>query len=479
LISAISNLSTRQKLIILVGLGFLLRLYAVFAAVTISVDSVGYIRLASEFLAGNYSGIMDTFRPPLYPLLISIFSYVFQDIELSARIVSLVFGTLVIPFSFYFARFISNEKIGLLTAFFVAFHPYLIRFSGDVLTESTYHFMLLMITFLSLRAVVNRSILAAFLAGVFIALGYVTKPGAIVIMPLLSFMIIFYNIRSIKRDWGKRLLLLLSSWGIFMFMALPYLLFLSKELGSGSVSGKYDVWVIVNVFIDIFIRGRHLGTFIQHFPEAMSLALFPFFIYGLYRRFKEGFPRVEVWLLVMIVFYCFMYIIVGSSKRYLVHLMPFTLIFVAMGFCYFEQYLYVKFKKKAPVYVFILLALITLAHMPVALAPLKANHLPEKLAGEWILEHDGEGVKILTRKPIVTYYAKGRYQRMRREQLTNIAKITEQAKSTEVVYLAGYVKVLKRTIVDFSEDRAFKELVKVKTFKGKDKTFVVYRFRTS
>ncbi len=111
--------------------------------------------------------------------------------------------------------------------------------------------------------------------------------------------------------------------------------------------------------------------------------------------------------------------------------------------------------------------------MPVALAPLKAHHLPEKLAGKWIFDNDGYGVNILTNKPIVIYYAKGRYRSIAKNQLYDVI---EHAKKTDGVYLAGYSHVLRKIILDFTEERAEKELIKVKTFKGKNKTFLIYRF---
>src|SRR5215813_5241135 len=67
----------------------------------LSIESEGvyYARLGQNLLSGRgYVGIKEVGKqllyPPLYPLLVALFSSIARDAELAARLVSVVFGSL-------------------------------------------------------------------------------------------------------------------------------------------------------------------------------------------------------------------------------------------------------------------------------------------------------------------------------------------------------------------------------------------------
>ncbi|MCK5236477.1 MAG: glycosyltransferase family 39 protein, partial [Deltaproteobacteria bacterium] len=227
----LDNLSITHRLALIITAAFFVRLYVVFNAVMIPPDSVTYLRLASEFASGNYGEAFNVQRPPLYPFLISVSSYIFGDLEFSARIVSLVFGTLTIATAFLIGKTVYDERTGLITAFLVAIHPYLIRYSGDALTEGLYHFTFSIAVLASMKGAIERSPRWMIAAGFFVLLTYMTKPSGLGILFVTSLWILLYKPFSIKEDWGERLKLLLSGWLIFIILALPYLVFLFTQTG--------------------------------------------------------------------------------------------------------------------------------------------------------------------------------------------------------------------------------------------------------
>ncbi len=491
MIDFIERLSVRQKLFLIVGAGLLLRLYAVFAAVTISMDSISFLRLAESFASGDIGGIMDTYRPPLYPFFISIFSYIFGNIELSARLVSMVFGTLTILFSFYFARLLFNEKIGIITALFVAFHPYLVRYSGDALTETLYHFILLLATLLSFKGVMSRSLLTTFLAGVVIAFAYMTKPGAVVILPLLVTMIVFYDLRRIGEDWQKRILLLIAACGVFLLVGMPYFVYLYQQYGEITITKKYDIGIVLLTVKNIFTTGVYAEDLVKYLPESISYPLLLIFLWGIIgikygaAKYKKNIfsrqsdaiiTRNMLWLLLILFYYCIVYTLIGARRRYFLHMMPFGLAFAAIGFCYFREYLSVRFEaRKGLIIAVVLLCIITVAQLPKGLKPVKAHRLPEKLAGQWFLKHKGAGIKMISNKPVVVYYSKGVYVDYERPE-DSMATVIKYAKKNEVGYIAGYPAKLPKKIPDFHKNKG-KYLEVVESFQGnpKNKVFVIYR----
>jgi hypothetical protein len=144
-----------------------------------------------------------------------------------------------------------------------------------------------------------------------------------------------------------------------------------------------------------------------------------------------------------------------------------------LGFCYIEKWLRASIKDKALLTITVLLLTITAIQLPKGLISLKAHHLPEKLAGRWILESEGKGTTILARNPIVAYYADGNFVFLPRWKLRHVVK---RGRKKGVEYLAGYPSVLRERIPDFGrkEKRLLEE---VRSFKGTDgERFIIYRF---
>jgi 4-amino-4-deoxy-L-arabinose transferase-like glycosyltransferase len=462
----LKNISFKQKLFLLLAAGFLVRLYVVLNAVTISVDSIVYLNLAQEISSGNFYGGMSLSRPPLYPMLISFFSFLFSDQELAGRLVSLIFGTLVIPVSFYLGRFIYNEKVGFITAFFVAVHPYLVRYSGDVLTEALYHFLVVTVTILGLKALFSRNIALMLLVGFFSFLAYLTKQSGIGFLLMLSFLVVFYNFGEMRTDWEKRIRLLVSAWSVFILLALPYIFYLYQETGLITVTGRTEFTP------EGFDTAKKLITFLKHFWEAFTIPFSIFFLWGVFKRFRGGFSRYEYGLIAILVAYWLMYLSLHPARRYLIQLMPIALVFPAMGFCYVEEWLKERIKGKAPVIIVVLLLLLTAVQLSKGLVSLKAHHLPEKLAGLWLMEHEGKGTTIMTRKPIVVFYAKGNYVRL---WDGNLKDVIEYGRKRGVQYIAGYIHRLREKIPDFDKEKILL-LKKVASFRGqKGEDFVIYK----
>jgi hypothetical protein len=468
------GLTTGQKLTFVVCLGFILRLYVALNAVTISVDSTIDLGLARAFIEGDFYGGLDINRPPLHPLLVSLLYPLFNDYELSARCISVVFGTLAIAISFYIGRTVYNERLGLITAFFVAVHPHLVRYSGDTLREGLYYFLSATIILLGLKVLSNKKIGTMFLIGLLSVLAYLTKPGAIGFLIVISLWVIFYNVRQIRRDWSGRLGLLVSGWVVFILMAIPYFFFLYHETGRFIITGKTSLTALLSYLHQIatFYNTDHWVRFLQHLPEAFSIPFFILFLWGIFKQLRAGFSNAEYFLITILVPFYLLYLILEPGRRYFVQLMPMALVFAAMGFWYFEQYIKSKAKEKGPLIVTILLIAIAVILLPFGMIPLKAHHLPEKLAGKWLLETKGEGATILSKKPIVVYYANGNFVYMPDDKLEKVVKF---GKLRDAEYLAGYIRKLRRKIPDFDgeEKRLLKEL---KSFESEDgKKFIIYR----
>ncbi len=473
----LDNLSITHRLALIITAAFFVRLYVVFNAVMIPPDSVTYLRLASEFASGNYGEAFNVQRPPLYPFLISVSSYIFGDLEFSARIVSLVFGTLTIATAFLIGKTVYDERTGLITAFLVAIHPYLIRYSGDALTEGLYHFTFSIAVLASMKGAIERSPRWMIAAGFFVLLTYMTKPSGLGILFVTSLWVLLYKPFSIKADWGERLKLLLSGWLIFIILALPYLVFLFTQTGEVPVLGtaRTTPMKLLITIASSFLSFDNIKVFAIHLPEAFTYGFFPLFIIFLLRRRKEGFKETELFLFAIAVAYFIIILGVLPDRRYMVQLMPVLLIFSAMGYIYFKEWVVRRKPTAAPMIVAVIILITTVAQVSHGMVPLQRIHLPERLAGEFIRDNFDAPVTIISRRPVVAHYAESEFVLLGKSYRSFSYELI---KSRNIIILAGYSKYLPDTVRLIEENYGKVSIIKtIKTTKNRD--YVIYRVSKS
>jgi 4-amino-4-deoxy-L-arabinose transferase-like glycosyltransferase len=130
--------SHRRWLLLLVVGGLGLRVLAAGYGGAISRDGAFYAELGARLSQGDLPGLFHPKSTPLYPFLIGLVHLVVPDRELSGLIVSVAVGTLTILAAYWLTRMLFGRRTGLVVAALTAFHPYLVRCSGEVMTEAAY-----------------------------------------------------------------------------------------------------------------------------------------------------------------------------------------------------------------------------------------------------------------------------------------------------------------------------------------------------
>jgi len=461
-----------RVLLLIVFFAFILRFFVAVNTEVIAVDSVEYIRLAKAFSSGDYMGALDVRRPPLYPALIGLASFVVPDFEFAGRLVSLVFGALTAVLVYFLGRRVFDEKTGLVAAAFVAAHPYMLRYSGDVLTEALYYFLVAIVALLGLKAVIEKSPLIMFLAGIAGAFAYLTKPAGLVALIAITLFAAFERPGKINSEWHQRLILLFSLWAVFIIMALPYLVFIYHKTGAVSLTGKISAHAVLSLAGGGFIEEGNAGMFARHFPEAWSYPFFALFLLYLFKRLKEGFKREEKFVLFLAGFYWLVCLLILPRRRYLVHMMPVALALPAQGAIYFNEWLKGIFKVRGGAIAAVSAVILIVAEILTGMASLGKQRVAEKAAGLYIKESMGAGISILSRKPITAFYAEGRFVPLPRDAKFTLKELFEYGKENSVAYLVDYRAGVRETVTDFNDNA----LSEVKSFGDRDgKEFVIYR----
>jgi 4-amino-4-deoxy-L-arabinose transferase-like glycosyltransferase len=472
-IIAFEALTVRQRLFLIVLLGFSIRLYMALNAVTISGDGVIYMQLGREFSSGNYYGVFDSRVPPAYPFAVAIASYVVPDYELAGRLVSLCFGTLVIIMVYFLGKMVYDENIGLIASFFVSIHHYMIRYSGEVLTEGLYYSVFTVTVITGLLSLSRKSPALMFLAGFLSAVSYLVRPEGIVILGLLSLWILFHRREELKNPW-TRLKLVFSGWLAAVVVSLPYLVFLYKEYGSITISGKMPFLSSFLSYLDTAHLAENLKGFPSNLQRAFTLPFFVFFFIGVYKLLREDSKRGDKYfLLFLFAPFCLLYLVVLPERRYFVELMPLALVFSASGFRFIEGLSEQWLKGKAPVVAAILLIGIAAFQMEKSF-PLKTHNLSEKLAGKWFRENISGERALMTcntwDSSIFAFYGDGRQVNMKGSTLEEVIRHAEE---TGVEHLACNPLILRQRIEDFDakKDGFLKEIA---LFKDKSDEFAIY-----
>lgn len=313
-------------------------------------DSVEYIRLAKYMLTGT--GGPDV-MPPLYPLLMIAVNSVVQDFEFAGILVSVLFSTVIVVPVYYLGKKLFDAKAGLIGAVIAAFHPYLYKYSGSVLSEAVFFYLFTCSVLFGLCARSEGKKLYAALFGFFAALAYLTRPEGIGLLIVFVVWIVCTKPDSVKNTVLTRVALAGVACMCFIVLSLPYIVHLKKETGQWQISKKIIVSVntgdeqpegtrrpdvvVTSLFRDPFAVAKKLSLgfidSLNKFQQVLPPYLAFMVIIALLGRKGDRFSwRNSLYLFshhflyLGIVFPFFL-----VSQRYVTQMVPLTLPFAASG----------------------------------------------------------------------------------------------------------------------------------------------------
>ena len=190
--------SNQRNFYILLALGLLIRLIFIFNGHYISPDgtqyaSLGYHLFHKFHYASNGAQFPDIIQPPLYPLLLGVFTF-FLHPEYAGKITSLIFGLALIWGMFRFAKQLTgNEKLALSAALFVALDPALVAVSSQVATEALYLFLLFCLYGLVLFYLKTRTMRKIIAAAVMTGLIYLTRPEGLLYFGIILLILLLWR----------------------------------------------------------------------------------------------------------------------------------------------------------------------------------------------------------------------------------------------------------------------------------------------
>ncbi len=487
-------------LLLLLAFAFVLRLFLVISPEVIHNDGAEYVRHAKQISLGNWS---EGKSPPLYPLLIAGVQVITRDYEMAGIWVSVIFGALLVLPVFYLGRTIFNETAGILSALFVAVHPFLYMSAGSVLTESIYHFLLATSVLFGWYAFTKARFSHIILFSFFSTLAYLTRPEAVGFLFIFTIWVLLVNPTGEGRRWVKRVgIILLAILGFLAFSS-PYLIQVRKETGRWELSRKASVSIgslseeeeAPSIETIKRKKGLTLSSFIKN-PLAVSGKIGLGFLLSLY-KFQQVYNPIlfflAVWGFIFLLkekkrhslklsFYLMAYLIFffglvfpffWVTRRYTSQMISISIPWAACGFLESAGWLHrrwggsVSLKKFS---IFLLIFLLAGLFIQGRVTHSREIRIIRKEAGLWMKDHLPRGVKIMSRLPQEAFYAELAWMRIPEESYEKILRV---ARSNGAKYLIIDDHIEKDS-PGFWRNLKGEDLVLLKDLKREDQRMVVF-----
>lgn len=312
-----STFSQIVLLVIIMVLAFYLRLYKIdnpiadwhswrqadTASVSRNFVKDGFNPLYPQFDALNALNETGQLNPnryffaefPLYNI-ITYFAYIsFGVNEVYARLISVLFATLTIPFFFLFVAAHSNKRVAYYSSFIFATLPYNIYYGRVVMPDPMYIFFSILTLFLVTYWLKKNSYLLLFLSSVSFSLAILEKPYALVLF--LPILYLFY------KKWDENMPL---QWRVYLFAGLSLIPFwLWRQHIMAHPEGMFGTTWLFNQG-NIRFTGAYFRWLIFDRMNRLIFATggFVLFWFGLVEsvKRKEGFLYLW-WLLSILIFF--------------------------------------------------------------------------------------------------------------------------------------------------------------------------------
>lgn len=379
------RISERKFLVFILSFSFILRISFVFYLKNYLYfdDEFEYLKMVKNFLSGKGLIVNEnfkSFRPPLYPLILSILFYLKFNF-LHIRIFQSLISTFTVYIIYQISKEIFGKKEGTLSAIISSFYPFFIFYNGFLLTETFFLFFVVLSIFYLIKLSDTNGIISL-KVGVMSGVAGLTRPTFQIFIPFVILKLLFLK-ENLKLKFRKVFFLVIG----FCIVLSPWIIRnykIFKKFIPGTTMGGWVFWEGNNPFSDggpcsyfpqnihqieeitrdkllykmtievikknpkrfLYLLKNKFKRFWNIVPNApefeekilyriISISSFgillPFFIIGFFVSFKNSKAN---FLHILIFIFTVFHMIYLASIRYRLPIEPFYIIFSVHGFFY-------------------------------------------------------------------------------------------------------------------------------------------------
>lgn len=439
------------------------RVYLFFSTYIIARDSAQYMGMADLFLTGRFLLAFEYITPPFYPLLVAGMKLMISDPEIAGKLVSLVAGTCVFFPLYYLGKRVFEQKVVFIGLLLFSIHPFLVRYSAEVLSETTFLFLSVKGFWLLWKGLDERKYAYCFFSGIILGLSCLTRAqGLIWIGVIVAVPIVFSLIRQGKTIDKRTLWIsfLIAAFAFFLVI-LPYSYLLKQLTGEWTIrqsganailagtehTDNQSLW---KAFLSLMSHpllllkklGLNMGRLILLLPRTIHYPFFILLVIGLAawrhtKRHMQGELYLAVICLVYILGHCLLYL----KVRYLLPIVPFAMFWAGQGFWVIVSWLQRLCERYIPrfmlphralVITVFLLCLTAASALPITLLPQRLDKLDRKELGNRIAALYPDHPLVLATDPRIEFYAQGHLLDRRKRKLRTFAALLEYAHAHNV-----------------------------------------------
>ncbi|MBA7509988.1 hypothetical protein ES705_01962 [subsurface metagenome] len=148
-------------------------------------DTIGW-NLASGDGFSLEPGVPTPVRAPVYPFFLSFIYFIFGHSYLAVRLAQTIVSALTCLVIYWLGKEIFDEGVGRVASLILALYPILIGYTGLLLTETLFTFLLSLAVLFLVRAVKNRSSKSYAISGMFLGITALCR-ATVIFFPLFLF----------------------------------------------------------------------------------------------------------------------------------------------------------------------------------------------------------------------------------------------------------------------------------------------------
>lgn len=252
----------KRKIFLILIFGFLIR-FAFILTLKNQLyfdDEYEYLKIVDNFLSGKgfiISENLKSFRPPLYPLLLSLFKVLHFNLFF-LRFFQVLISTFTVYLIYLISEEVFGEKVAILSSLISTFWPFFIFYNGFLLTETFFVFLVVLTLFYAVK-LVDKDGKNSFKAGITMGFAGLTRPTIQIFLPVVLLLILSFK-ESLKIKFKKILFLSIG----FSLVLSPWIIRNYKifhKFIPGTTMGGWVFWEGNNPMSD--------GGPCRHFPEGI------------------------------------------------------------------------------------------------------------------------------------------------------------------------------------------------------------------
>ena len=415
----------KRLAILLIGFGFVIRLYCFQYTYIINPDAALYIHQARAIYYGLSDSLFSCGRNFLssYPIFTAGAYVILRDWVIAAKSVSLIFGTMTLIALYFLLKRFFEDRISLLTTLIFALMPVFIDRSVDVVRAPVFWFFSVLGLYLFVSQIDNKNNLYLLLSSLsFLMATWARVEGILFVVVSCVYILVVKQEKKLER-----LIIFVLPVIILTTVIISGLIIKASELNifrhksmisyvRSSVVGyeslRASLQELINqspdsILIRFFRTARSLtwwvalGTLIKSTVETFFYPFFLVFIIGfkgIWRKIKRD-RRISYLVLLSISAFFFLYIVVliiwEMPTRYMGVLIFPSMIFIGFGLEKILLFCKSRFNLKESIALIIICFFILAFALPKNLKPREADKVVFKEIGGLIADREGNNKEIL------------------------------------------------------------------------------------